>query len=127
MTTAVRGIRGATTADANTRDAILDATEDLVRQLCAENGINPADIASAIFSVTPDLTAAFPPEAARVRLEWSHVALISTTEIPVPGAAERCIRVLIHINTQKRQDEMKFVYLRGASNLRARATEPQGQ
>ncbi len=125
--TALRGIRGATTADADERDVILDATEELLHHLCEENQIDPADVSSAIFTVTPDLTAAFPPEAARVRLGWSHVALMSATEMAVPDSAERCIRVLIHINTDKRQDEMKFVYLHGAGNLRARGTEQHGQ
>ena len=125
--TAVRGIRGATTAEADTRDAILDATEELLRELCSENEIDPADVASAFFTVTPDLTAAFPAEVARVRLGWTHVALMTATEMAVPDAAERCIRVLIHINSDKKQEEMKFVYLRDASNLRSRGIEPQGQ
>ena len=125
--TAVRGIRGATTAEADTRDAILDATEELLRELCAENQVDAADVASAFFTVTPDLTAAFPAEVARVRLGWSHVALMTATEMAVPDAAERCIRVLIHINSEKKQEEMKFVYLRDASNLRSRGVEPQGQ
>ena len=121
--TAVRGIRGATTAEADTRDAILDATEELLRQLCSENEIDPADVASAIFTVTPDLTAAFPAEVARVRLGWTHVALMTATEMAVPDAVERCIRILIHINSTKKQEEMRFVYLRDAANLRNRGTE----
>ena len=126
LMTAVRGIRGATTADADTRDAILDATEELLRELCSENEIDPADVASATFTVTPDLTAAFPAEVARVRLGWTHVALMTATEMAVPDAVQRCIRVLIHINSDKKQEEMKFVYLRDASNLRSRGIEPQG-
>ena len=124
--TAVRGIRGATTADADTRDAILDATEELLRELCSENEIDPADVASATFTVTPDLSAAFPAEVARVRLGWTHVALMTANEIAVPDAVQRCIRVLIHINSDKKQEEMKFVYLRDASNLRSRGIDPQG-
>lgn len=118
--TAVRGIRGATTADADTREAILEAAEELLREICAVNEVDPADIASAVFTTTRDITAEFPQVAARVRLGWEHVALLGATEIPILGDAERCIRVLIHINTDKRQDEMTFVYMRGATHLRAR-------
>ena len=125
--TAVRGVRGATTAAANTEEAILDATEELVRELCAANEIDPQEIASAIFTVTPDITAVFPPVAARVRLRWTHVALLTATEMNVADDQPLCIRVLIHLNTDKRQDEIQFVYLNGASNLRSRGagSEPQ--
>ena len=125
--TAVRGVRGATTAAANTEQAILDATEELIRELCAANEIDPQDIASAIFTVTQDITAAFPPTAARVRLQWTHVALLTATEMDVEDDQRLCIRVLMHVNTDKRQDEMQFVYLNGASNLRSRGVEPETQ
>ncbi len=118
--TAVRGIRGATTADADTREAILEATEELLREMCAANDVDPADITSIFFTTTRDITAEFPQVAARVGMGWEHMALVGATEMNIANDAERCIRVLIHLNTDKRQDEMKFVYQRGAINLRAR-------
>jgi len=112
----LRGIRGATTTD-NTSEAILAATRELLEALIAANKLDPNDVASAIFTVTPDLTAAFPAQAAR-ELGWSHVALFSAQEMTVPGSLPHCIRVLIHVNTHRRQDEMVHVYLRGATVLR---------
>ena len=124
--TAVRGIRGATTADADTREAILEATEELLREMCSVNDVDPEDFASVVFTTTRDITAEFPQVAARVGLGWENVALMGATEMPIPGDAERCIRVLIHVNTQKRQDEMKFVYMRGAARLRDRGRTRTG-
>jgi chorismate mutase len=117
MTFFCRGIRGATTADANTREAILEATRDLLERLIAENDLRQEDIASAIFSTTPDLNAEFPAVAART-LGWLDTALLCTHEMAVPGSLERCIRVLIHWNTTRRADEIVHIYIRGASNLR---------
>ena len=115
--TAVRGIRGATTADSDTREAILEATEELLREMCAVNDVDPEDFASVFFTTTRDITAEFPQVAARVGLGWENVALVGATEMNITNDAERCIRVLIHVNTDKRQDEMKFVYKRGAIQL----------
>jgi chorismate mutase len=117
MTYACRGIRGATTADENTRDAILGATRELLERLIYENGIRQEDVASAIFSTTPDLNAEFPAVAAR-QLGWIDTALFCTHEMAVPGSLERCIRVLIHWNTTRRANEIRHVYVRGAQNLR---------
>ena len=117
MTYFCRGIRGATTAEANTREAILEATRDLLERLIAENDLRIEDIASAIFSTTPDLNAEFPAVAAR-ELGWLDTALICTHEMAVPGSLERCIRVLIHWNTTRRADEIVHIYVRGARNLR---------
>ncbi len=112
-----RGVRGATVADENTREAILDATRELLSRLSVANDLQPDDIASIIFSVTPDLTAEFPAVAAR-QLGWSDLALLDTIEIDVPGALARCIRVLIHWNTTRTPQEIVHVYLRGAERLR---------
>ena len=117
MTYFCRGIRGATTADANTREAILEATRDLLDRLIAANGLREEDIASAIFSTTPDLNAEFPAAAARA-LGWLDTALLCTHEMAVPGSLERCIRVLIHWNTTRRADEIVHAYIRGAESLR---------
>jgi chorismate mutase len=81
------------------------------------NQLDPADIASAFFTATHDLTAAFPAQAAR-ELGWNHVALLDAQEIPAPGSLPRCVRVLVHWNTDKAQDEIQHVYLRDAASLR---------
>ncbi len=124
----LRGIRGATTVDADTAEAILDATEELVREIVASNSLQPEDIASALFTVTPDLRAEFPAAAAR-RMGWTMVPLLNFTEIGVPGRLERCVRVLLHVNTERTQAEMVHVYLREAISLRpdlvSRSTTPQ--
>ena len=124
----VRGIRGATTTTEDTADAILSATEELVREIVAANALEPQNIASALFTVTPDLRAEFPAAAAR-RMGWTMVPLLNFTEIGVPGRLERCIRVLLHVNTTCAQDEMVHVYLREAVSLRPdlvpRSTTPQ--
>jgi chorismate mutase len=115
--TVVRGIRGATTAAADTSEDILSATEELVREIVAANDLDPRDIASALFTVTPDLHAEFPAAAAR-RIGWTMVPLLNFTEIGVPGRLQKCIRVLLHVNTTRAQDEMVHVYLREAVSLR---------
>jgi len=117
MTIYCRGIRGATTAAANTREAILEATRDMLARLIEANGLRPDDIASAIFSTTPDLNAEFPAVAAR-ELGWLDTALFCTHEMAVPGSLPRCIRVLIHWNTTRRADEIVHIYIREASTLR---------
>jgi chorismate mutase len=117
MTWGCRGVRGATTAEANTRDAILDATREMLEQIVAANDLRVEDIASAIFSTTPDLTAEFPAVAAR-QIGWLDTALMCTHEMAVPGSLERCIRVLIHWNTTRQPGEIVHVYVRGAQRLR---------
>jgi chorismate mutase len=117
MTIYCRGIRGATTAAANTRESILEATRDMLARLIEANDLRPDDIASAIFSTTPDLNAEFPAVAAR-ELGWLDTALFCTHEMAVPGSLPRCIRVLIHWNTTRRADEIVHVYIREASTLR---------
>jgi chorismate mutase len=114
----VRGIRGATTVDRNTRDAILDATTELLQLLIEANDISVEDVASAIFSATPDLDAEFPAVAARLHLGWSHVALSCTHEMAVPGSLPMCLRILLHVNTDRAQEEVTHVYARGARILR---------
>lgn len=113
----LRGIRGATTVERDDAEAILAATEELVREIVAANDLDPGDVASALFTVTPDLRAEFPAAAAR-RMGWTMVPLLNFTEIGVPGRLEKCIRVLVHVNTVKSQVEMVHVYLREAVSLR---------
>ena len=112
-----RGLRGATTAADNSAAAILAATRELLERLVARNALDVADIASAFFTVTDDLDAAYPALAAR-ELGWNEVALLCAREIPVPGSVARCIRVLLHINTTKGQADLRPVYLRDAVALR---------
>ncbi|MDR7544912.1 MAG: chorismate mutase [Armatimonadota bacterium] len=113
----VRGIRGATTAETNSAEAILDATRELLVEMARANGVAPHEIAAAFFASTPDLTAAYPAEAAR-RLGWTAVPLLSFADVDVPGALGRCIRILLLWNTSRAQDEIVHVYLRGATGLR---------
>jgi chorismate mutase len=114
---ACRGVRGATTADQNARDVILAATRELLAEMIRHNGIEAADVASAIFTTTPDLNAEFPALAAR-QLGWMDVPLLCTHEIAVPGSLPRCIRILINWNTDKPQAEIHHVYIRDAACLR---------
>ena len=122
----VRGIRGATTADENTSEAILGATSELLRHMVEANGTRVEDVAAIYFTVTQDLDADFPPLAAR-RMGWTDLALLCATEIPVPGSQDRCIRVLMLVNTDSPQRDVRFVYLKDAANLRHRGMEEEVQ
>jgi chorismate mutase len=112
-----RGIRGATTVERNEREEILAASTELLELLISRNDLRAEDVASAIFTVTDDLDAEFPAVAARM-LGWSDVALMCMREIPVPGSLPMCIRILLHVNTQRSAGEIDHVYIRGAVNLR---------
>jgi chorismate mutase len=112
-----RGVRGATTADENTKDAILTATRQLLALMIRINNIEPEHVASAIFSLTRDLDAEFPALAAR-QLGWLDVPLLCTYEVDVPGSLRRCVRVLIHWNTDKPQSEIRHIYVKDAERLR---------
>jgi len=117
MTVYCRGIRGATTVEENTREAILAGTRELLSLLIEANGINPDDVASAIFTTTPDLDAEFPAVAAR-QLGWTDVALLCGHEMSVPGSLQKCVRILIHWNTPKPASAIRHIYIKGASQLR---------
>lgn len=114
----LRGIRGATTVEADDPDRILEATRELLEVMLEENGIEEFDaIAAIFFTTTEDLRSTFPAEAARA-LGMTMVPLLCNQEIPVPGRLPRCVRVMLQLNTQKAQDEMKHIYLREARRLR---------
>mgnify|MGYP000250298849 CR=1 FL=1 len=113
----VRAVRGATTVNANDRQEILDATEELLRALIKENSINKEDIISIIFSVTSDLNAVFPAVAAR-NIGLTDVAMMCTREMDVPGSLRRCIRIMMHFNTEMSNTDLKYVYLKDARKLR---------
>ena len=114
----IRGIRGATTVNADQPDLILQATRELLEEILEENErMLPEDVASAIFTVTDDLTSTFPAQAAR-EMGWSLVPMLCAREIPVPNSLARVIRVLVHWNTEVSQSEITHVYLRDAVKLR---------
>ncbi|MED5399643.1 MAG: chorismate mutase [Planctomycetota bacterium] len=116
--TAVRGIRGATTVDADEAGQVLSATGELLEAILSVNQLEDFDeVVSAIFTTTSDLSSTFPAEAAR-ELGMHQVPLLCASEIPVPGSMPRCIRVLLHVNTTKLQSEIVHVYLRDAQRLR---------
>jgi chorismate mutase len=119
----VRGIRGATTVNENSADAIFAATRSLMTALVAANQIEVDDVASVILTMTPDLNADFPAKAVRSLEGWQWVPLMCATEIAVPDAMPRCIRVLVHVNTDKSQDEIQHVYLGEAVKLRPDVAE----
>lgn len=114
---ACRGVRGATTIAVNEREEILSATRQLLALLIRCNGLDPKDVASAIFTTTPDIDAEFPALAAR-QLGWLNVPLLCGHEMTVPGGLGLCVRVLIHWNTDRSQDEIEHVYVRDAQRLR---------
>ncbi len=115
---AVRGIRGAITVDENEREAILEGTRELLQAMVEENGVAADDIASCHFTTSPDLNAEFPAEATR-RLEgWKYVPLLCGHEMNVPGSMEKCVRILLHVNTDAAPRDIKHIYLRDARRLR---------
>ncbi|HEY7484768.1 MAG TPA: chorismate mutase [Streptosporangiaceae bacterium] len=114
---AVRAIRGATQVEANTRDQILDATTELVTEVMTRNELTTDDVISVLFTATPDLTAEFPALAAR-KLGFHEVPLLCASEIDVPHALPRVIRLMAHVETAKPRSDIQHVYLRGATVLR---------
>jgi chorismate mutase len=118
----VRGIRGATTAEANTAEAITDATEELLRELVRLNDLDVAEICFAYLTTTHDLTAEFPAFAAR-RIGWTEVPLLCghdmEVQLPNPRGVPMCVRVLLLYNTPLAQSAMRFAYLRGAQAIKA--------
>ncbi len=121
----VRGVRGANSVTENTKEAILKATTQLLEEIIAKNDLQDfSEIVSAVFTTTPDLTAGFPAEAAR-ELGMCHVPLLCASEIAVPTGMPRVIRVLFHVNTDKKQIEMTHVYLGDAAGLRKDITSAQ--
>ncbi|MBA2391451.1 MAG: chorismate mutase [Ktedonobacteraceae bacterium] len=112
-----RGIRGATTVESNDREEILAATIELLQLLILHNDLKTEDIASVIFTLTDDLNAEFPAVAAR-GLGWTETALMCARELPIPGSLDKCIRILLHVNTERSAAEIQHIYIRGAVSLR---------
>lgn len=114
----LRGVRGATSVEADEPELILAATRELLSEMLDANGIDDFEvIASIFFTTTPDLSSTFPAEAAR-ELGMTMVPLLCNQEIPVPGRVPRCVRVMMQVNTTKSQAEMAHIYLREARALR---------
>ncbi|MFL5799791.1 MAG: chorismate mutase [Actinomycetota bacterium] len=113
----LRAARGAITAGRDDRDAVLDATERLLRELLRRNEIEPDDVVSILFTATDDLRSVFPAEAAR-RMGLEDVPLLCARELDVAGALPSVIRVLLHFPTTRARSEVEHVYLEGARSLR---------
>ena len=114
---AVRAIRGAVQVDANESAAILEGTSELVTEVMSRNQLTPADVISVVFSATTDLNAEFPALAAR-KLGFQDVPLLCCSEIAVPNAMPRVVRLMMHVETEAPRSAMQHVYLRGAAALR---------
>jgi chorismate mutase len=114
----VRALRGATTASENSASAIAEAVDELLNVLEAENQLLPSEIVSITFSVTQDLNALFPASVARHRPSWEQVPLLDVQHMQVDGSLDRCIRVLIYLNTPMPQETLRHIYLRRAIQLR---------
>lgn len=112
-----RGVRGATTVRENTKEAIEEATIELLEEMVKLNEIDIDFLASATFAVTSDITATFPPTAAR-KIGWHYVPLLNCLEMNADNGLKLCIRVLLHWNTSKEITEIKHIYLREAQSLR---------
>jgi chorismate mutase len=114
----IRGVRGAATVEADRPENILEASRHLLQAIMEANpALQPEDLASAFFTVTDDLHTAYPAQAAR-ELGWDFVPLMCAQEIPVPGSLPRCIRVLLHWNTELPQQSVRHIYLGEAARLR---------
>jgi len=114
----IRGVRGATTVSNNTEEAILAETEKLLAQMISQNDIQPESVASIFISTTEDINATFPAKAVRKFAGWTYVPVMCMQEIPVPNSLEKCVRIMMHMNTEKAQTDIIHVYLRGATVLR---------
>ena len=117
MTAAVRALRGATTVDADTTEQIDDRVRTLVSTMLSRNGIDKEDLISIIFTATDDIHATFPATSAR-RLGLGDVPLLCARELDIVGGTPRCVRVLMHLTTERSRGELHHVYLEGARGLR---------
>ncbi|MBQ3640855.1 chorismate mutase [bacterium] len=114
-----RGIRGAITVDDNTIDAMKDAVIDLISEIIAQNKFQTEDISNVIFTLTDDLDCIYPAKIAREHfLDWKFVPMVCFNELKIKNSLQKCLRILITINTTLAQDEINHVYLKGAQNLR---------
>ena len=113
----VRGLRGATTVEADTVAQVTERSQELMREIMVRNALSEDDIISALFTATADVTSIFPATAIR-EIGFGAVPLLCAAEIPVPGSMPLCIRVLLHVHSTRSRDDMHHVYLHGAQGLR---------
>jgi len=118
----LRGIRGAISVEENTEENILENTEQLLKEMLSANNVNNDDIATIFFSVTSELDAVFPAKAAR-NMGLINTPLLCLSEIPVQGSIEKCVRLLIQVNSIKEQKDMEHIYLKEAIALRPDMTK----
>ena len=114
----MRGVRGAITVDRNDRQEIWDAACEMTERMLRDNGIATEEIGAVIFSMTEDLDAAFPTAGLRRLRGFDMVPLFDARQVAVAGSLAKCIRVLMLVDTEKKQKEIRHVYLRGAARLR---------
>lgn len=114
----IRGVRGAITVNQNDEGEIVAAAEKLLREAISANNIIPNDVASIFMSATDDVDAAFPAKALRNIDGWTYVPVMCMKELAIPGSLRKCIRVMIHVNTETPQEDINHIYLEGAAGLR---------
>jgi chorismate mutase len=114
----IRGVRGAITVNQNDEGEIVAAAEKLLREVISANNIIPNDVASIFMSATDDVNAAFPAKALRNIDGWTYVPVMCMKELAVPGSLRKCIRVMIHVNTETPPEDINHIYLEGAAGLR---------
>lgn len=114
----IRGMRGATTITTDEPNAVFQATQELALEIARINEIEPNDVASVIISTTSDITSSFPAKAVRTLEGWNYVPVMCTHEMAVPNSLPRCIRMMMHVNTSRAQNEVHHVYLNEAVTLR---------
>lgn len=118
MSQQIRGVRGATTVEVDLEEKIIDATEELVRELIRVNQLETDKIASVWMTMTEDLVSTFPAKALRRIEGWTYVPVMCSREIPVPNSLPMCIRVMINLQTELKQQEVQHVFLERAVQLR---------
>lgn len=114
----IRGIRGAITIENDDAHLVLQETAHLMQEIINANNVNPEDVASVFVSTTPDIVSAFPAKAVRTLKDWSYVPVMCMHEMNVPGALPLCIRLLVHVNTEVKQEKIQHIYLNDAVKLR---------
>lgn len=120
----IRGIRGAITVTEDNEQQILQATDKLLKEMISKNNIQPENVAQVLITVTEDLISTFPAKALRNLEGWTYVPVMCMKEIPVAGSLEMCIRVMMTVNTEIKQDKINHVYLEGATVLRPDLSVP---
>ncbi|TWT28316.1 chorismate mutase [Planomicrobium sp. CPCC 101110] len=114
----IRGVRGAITVTKDQPEEIFQETKKLVLEMVKANSIDPDKVASVIISTTPDISSAFPAKAVRTLEDWTYVPVMCTHEMDVPGSLPLCIRVMMHVNTEQKQQDIQHIFMNEAVKLR---------